>query len=45
MKSQNKGSYQQARWQEPFIMEKGTAGERGVFVSRPEPEVEASTDS
>ncbi len=33
------GRYHQARWAEPFIMEKGTPGERGVLVPLAEPEV------
>ncbi|HHX51412.1 MAG TPA: glycine dehydrogenase subunit 2, partial [Clostridia bacterium] len=33
------GRYHQARWCEPFIMEKGTPGERGIMVPLPEQEV------
>lgn len=31
--------FQQARWDEPVIFELSTPGERGLLVSRPEPEV------
>jgi len=37
------GRYHEARWCEPFIMEKGTPGERGVLVPLAEPEVKAAT--
>lgn len=35
--------FQQARWDEPVIFELTAPGERGVLVSRPEPEVTAAT--
>jgi glycine dehydrogenase subunit 2 len=34
-------SFQQARWNEPIIMEQGSDGERGFFFPAVEPEVEA----
>ena len=37
--------FHQARWDEPLIFDLSAEGERGVLVSRPEPDVVAATGS
>ena len=34
-----KGRFQEARWEEPILMEQGSRGERGILMPAPEPEV------
>ncbi len=39
-KINTKRNYQQARWDEPLIMDMGNPGERGVMISEVEPEIQ-----
>ncbi len=44
-KINTKRNFHQARWDEPFIMDMGNPGERGVIISEVEPEVQCDVQS